>query len=582
MVEPNYARQVIYKNNIDILTRKGRILLPKKPFEEEPDEKFSFGFWVGENSKDNAIERKEIKLTDIVELLNLGFVIKSIPLTGNSGKDQFKTRRNQKRRYVLLRKECTLEPLQAMPKNHFVRYDTTNLQLKLEGPNIHFSAWVYIKKKKPSEDKKRITAFDIIKNKDRVLSKYRHDVLQTNQKDFIKITEIPIMISEQNEIICIPQRMDEPRILILGTSGFGKTYTIHGIVDRAIKYLDVRIADLNDSQSEKEEWATPNDDMALELKYLNEKPLPLPTIYLTPSTDNKQDPIHELYGVGYTLALPYEEIILNANKYFDLQGSSKYFEPLKHKLLDCKNVDDFMIEFASSEPKPPLNSLNMVRAIMNDLYSKKIVDIWSDAESKWAVYKNKQLIGVYNPIIASMIAGCVPILQTYNIQTKNYFKPYFQYLAEDIFEKQNSDSYLIQTNTKIWVLLDEFLDIVNLPIIDIIQRRGRLRRIGTIVSTQYYEKIPIGIKANVNYLFCFNALEAKQICRDFKIDKIYANRIQDLGKLEFMAYTKEEFVVYDVDGNKRFEKGPFIGKSLPPLSKHKAPLSAKKDGKKRK
>jgi hypothetical protein len=592
--------EFLLKNSTQITAGGNEILLPPHPifeYTQQPDKPF---FYV-QSGKEERLERKIKDSTSASELRMIGFGVVSRP-------SKIQNKRYQSKSYFLKRLDEGDSYLQAMPRDTKWRHDLANQQIQLVGPNVGnygYSNWVQLHWKNEA-DRTPIysTVRDIIDNKEQIMRKYHRDKWGTLTKEKVIIEDLPVMITESNEILCIPvqtpSQQDEPRIGIWGMTGFGKTMLLHGLVDRAIHHWDVKCAVCNDSQSETGEWCRPDINMGKDyglpymLNKLNEQPAGLPSVYLTPNTYTTTDIMHEADGIGYKISLPYGEIVLNAHYYLDLQGSAKYFEAIKDQLITAKTPEEVGDIFAASLPTPPKPSVVMVRAHMNDLYQKRIIDRWCGVPSGWSVYRRGRLVGKFNPLIACLVAGVTPILETSDLLNKNYFAPYFSYFARDLFEKQLKDPYFNEHQLRTWVVVDELTDIAKggkvtmaSDQLELLQSKGRKRRIGTIVATQNYSQVPEKIRTNVRYTFCFNTAESDKICYDIGLGATgpEANRIKKnsdqggLGRYEFMAYTKDQFVLYDFDGNRSYTQGPVFGTLLPPLSTHSAPMRRKADGK---
>jgi hypothetical protein len=94
------------------------------------------------------------------------------------------------------------------------------------------------------------------------------------------------------------------------------------------------------------------------------------------------------------------------------------------------------------------------------------------------------------------------------------------------------------------------------------------------MSTQFYNDVPPTLRMMCDYVVAFNSGETSdKICYDAGLSRVEINRLKNLERFEFMAYAKmTPFVIYDMDGNKRTEKGPIYARLLPPLSTHSAPM----------
>src|SRR3990167_4563251 len=112
----------------------------------------------------------------------------------------------------------------------------------------------------------------------------------------VVIDECAFMVTDANEIICFPNTPDMPSILITGMRGSGKSFCLHSLVSRFFwkPTFDYKICVMNDSSRETGTWCLPNNDpeQINTLKRLNEKPLPLPCVYLHPLVKEEYEKLY--------------------------------------------------------------------------------------------------------------------------------------------------------------------------------------------------------------------------------------------------------------------------------------------------
>jgi len=579
------AREYLYRNNIKIYSNSNQILLPPTTLSNislEPD----FPGFTTQTPKMEDIPRRVTNLESYAQLERLGFRIQSFRAS-----DDKRMRKFQKVHYQLVRHYSNARSTaDEFPRDTYVQLDIARNQLRLIGPNVWPAGvgnWIDINVKRPIIKKTYTDVYAIMRNADKINRQYEQNLFKTKSQEFIVVKDIPIGISDSQELICYQKTDVEPRIGVWGGTGFAKTWTIHGFVERAYWYWDVRPMIFNDSQTETLSWSEPNKEnppgVVPLLSVLNEEPRPMPTVYVTPTAEGMEEPVAmEDKGIGYKISLPFDEIVLNTYRYFDLKGSEKYFDKIRLQLLSAarQSPQDVLNLFNSVVPQNLKASRDMFAAIITQLYKQNIVDVWSKVPSSWKIYLNNKYLGSYSPMLACAITGIIPVLETEHLQTKGYFPQYFQYFANDIYEKQNKDPLLVKNQLSLWCVVDEIMDIsakgrrtAAAEILSTIQRKGRYRRIGSIIASQFYDKIQDEVKYNCWTVLCFNCKEAEQICNHYGLDSNLKKRIKRLKKFEFMAYTTMgEFVVYDMDGSRRKDKGPFFCTSLAPLSRHSKPM----------
>jgi len=368
-------------------------------------------------------------------------------------------------------------------------------------------------------------------------------------------------------------------------SNSGKSYTLHSLVSRFFwkPEFDYKIVVLNDSSRETGTWCLPNSDTDQNymLKRLNERPLPLPMVYLHPKVKDDYETLY-MGSVGHFITIPFSEIVENHKEYLRLEGSVRYFTKMKERLRTCTEQEEAeaLLETMSLSYQVPPQTANKIRAEFDTLFETGMTDISSDRQQPWTVSKSPKQ--KYNPVTACVHAGVIPVLQTeYVSNMREMLSIYFTYFVKDLFMRQKQDVMFAKERSKLLLVVDEAHNIASKGKVmgsDMLLRRcvreGRPRRIGTLLATQKFGELPDVIKDNTTYLLCFkNPGEANLIANQYKMGKDKAQMITDLGKHQCLAYTTEHFIVYDSSGRRRksYQNEVFRGKSLPPYSLHKRP-----------
>lgn len=574
----SFARQFLQERDIQIYAAGKRVLLPLKvPIYRTYQLKT--GFWVG----DTFLDRPEIVvIRDYKKVKNLGFCVSTAPV-------EDRTRFRQRVMYILMR-DRGQEDVKEIPKLHWIEYDPEYRQARIVGPNTSQTGhgpWV-------SAAEKFNTAFKIAHTKIKInqYRKYAAPLQRAiksswvdlpEERIFIKIKEIPIMISEHDEIVCIPQTSDEHTIGIFGQRRSGKSFMLNAIIGRMFwtPGWDKRFVILNDSQSECGPWCQPNRDKKLYyiMKKINQIPLPMPCVYLYP---HLRDTIQVLNGgeCTYQMSLPYEEIIRNYEKYMKLDKTAKYFKEIIDELIErCQNVEDVEELLEEKKGRIDKGSANKILAYMKSIFTDEVSDRSSGVPATWIIKEGEKSYE-YNPLTALMIAGAVPVFETRALQSYDFFQPYFRYFVEDIFNRQIEDSLFRRKNISVYFFIDELHTVSSTEqkgvadqILKRVVKEGGPRRIGAVIADQNFSKINSLIRSNIKYIINFsNPEEASIIARTYNLGKNVANEIKELKKFECLAVaTDEEFVVYTRDGKNYKTKGPIKGRSLPPLSEHKKP-----------
>jgi hypothetical protein len=576
----SFACQYLQERDIRI-TAGGKPILKSLLKPEYRTYKLKTGFWIG----DTFLESSDIQVIKNIEKVNqLGYAIVQVP-------KMYPTTSRSVFQYVLMRRSGSIrEEMKKVPDNHWLEYNPMHEQARLCGRDaagpMNATQWISSVKRKGSkinmrgihigiEQYRRYSDF-LIKNAKKNL------VNIPDEPVFLKIKELPIMISDNNELVCIPQTADEHTIGIFGQKRSGKSFMLHAIIDRMFwtPGWEKRFVILNDSQSECGTWCKPNNDKGQYdvMHKVNHIPLPLPCVYIYPHVKDKFQVLND--ETCYEITMPYEEIIRNYRKYMELDRTSRYFEMIAEDLCKCTTTDDVAEVLDNNSDRIEKGSSNKIMAQLTAIFEDEITEANTGIPHTWDVEEGENAKYSYNPLTACMVAGIIPVFETATISSYPFFKPYFRYFVEDIFNRQIEDPFFIRRNIAVYFFIDELHTVSavdNKGVADTILKRlvreGGPRRIGVVISDQNFSKLSFQIKSNLKYIITFsNPAEANNIASLYKLDKDTRDMIKNLKKFECLAITTdEEFVVYTRDGNSYRTKGPIKGKSLPPLGLHKKP-----------
>lgn len=540
-------------------------------------------------------DQRIIEINNHEDLGRMGFIIVNEKLDP----DQIYYR-GQKRILKLKRISKNVE-MPKIPDGHYVEYSVVNKALRLvgkdsgpygKGPTI------------PLKRKEKIAENDY----EDILSSFC-SVDNESEKEVtiekISIPEIPVMITEEGELACLPNEQDEPTVGVIGIRGTGKSLFMHGLSDRGYHKWNRKVVVLNDYMNECHTWALPwvyltsnfaNSSMptsfAKELAKIGEATMPLPCVYLTPVTSSLIDIGLKDSGVSYLMSIPFKDIINNFQYYlkekkeWKMGPTGRYFRKMAEDLISCKTIEEIETAVRTNLPgKGDAGVRNKIISVMEDIFDRKFLDVNTGVKSKWTVQMKDGHVGKYSPILATMLVGGVPVLQTNDISAKDYFPQYYRYIIQDIFKKQTTDEYFIKNQIKTWLFIDELQSVSSTskpgPASEVLDKwvaEGRNARGGFFYATQNYSKVTLRVRSNTKYLFCFklnSSDEINAIAADRDLTLIQKKKIKRLKKFEMLAITSERFVCYDADGNRRYtDEGEILkGRSLPPLSMHKAPSS---------
>lgn len=579
----SYAKQVLKEAGLRIIQGKQEILHEKVPKYEFRKRALPH-FFIGEEFI-NKVDTKIIK--DYSDIRSRGLGVSSFRF---SDEGRIPWRKNQRVFYRIVPDDGRYKMLDGFPIDHYAQEDVANGSIRLVGPSAGprgLSDWVVMKREQRKVKRER-TMNDLLKRPKKVIQDYMTRVTGiAPPPNKVEIRELPFMITNNNEVVCLDQSLDEPRIGCFGTTGSGKSYAMHALMDMAYHHplWKRRVAVINDIQSECGTWVYPNTNRG-DIEVLNKvglQPRPLPMVYLHPTLEDAYERLHA-GTVGFDISLPYKTIINRFGDFFKLEGSEKYFKDMKTELLGCKSKEDLYNLTSKYRDILPRGTINKINSTLGNIFKLKIMDVSTDVPSSWTI---KDLAGEksYNPLTACIRAGVIPCFETQTLTSYDYFPQYYKYFVGDVFNRQNNDPDFRKNQFRIWLYVDEVLNVAatdNKSVAETLLTRtvteGRIRRIGTILATQNFRKLPERIRSNIKTIITFNnPQEAGLIVRQYNMPSHFKKTIKELEKFEMLAYTTDYFIVYDNEGNKFKAKGPFVGRSLPPMSLHKKPLAKGKE-----
>ena len=164
-------------------------------------------------------------ITSYQALMDLGFVIISNDIREGRGQT-WDT--GQRVRYELRRVNETGENYGKLPKDHYVEHDTTNARVRLMGHRagpLNFGPWLDLQRTVPDAIAKggEVPLYNYGKRAEMLMERMARQWSGAAAKPKrVVIDEVPFMISDANEIICIPITGDMPSILITGLKRTGK------------------------------------------------------------------------------------------------------------------------------------------------------------------------------------------------------------------------------------------------------------------------------------------------------------------------------------------------------------------------
>ena len=598
----SYSKYLLKEKNIEIYQGGNRILAPDNIYASVP------GFFI----KDKPLE----PLVNFSELRDIPKSVRNIN-SYDEVKSKFRLVLNsyeaRQRWYKLQRVVYKLEKIEKMgpntltniPREHKVEWDIVNKRVRLTGLSAgphRVGNWIYYSQKSDKTYAKNPgSSTDLVS----IWKDFYGEESEEIELPKIRINEIPIMLSEGGELICIERKADQPVIGYVGSRGCGKSMSMHRMEDQAYWRWGNYVCHLNDKLQETKEWCLPinysqthkgvyENEFEKTLRKIGEEPRPLPMVYVYPNTDRLKSVVYEEEGVSIKISLPFREIIRNYGRFFkgkkewEMPGATgKWFRLLEDELSkseSIKEVEELIYKTLNPETKKGVEGVaEKMFSIIDSVFREEILDINTKIGSKLTVVKSGIEKENYYPIPALMKARLVPSFITSNLVTKDYFPQYFKFIIDDIFNLQISDSYFSRNKAVIWVAVDELEGITQKgsganESLSRLATEGRNNRIGLLYATQLYNKIPEQIRTNTTVLLTYrynNSEIVNTIANDFDLGDSWKEEIKNLDKekRECIIMTSDKLISYNLrDGGREKIDEVRKGIPLPPLSLHKKPL----------
>lgn len=404
----------------------------------------------------------------------------------------------------------------------------------------------------------------------------------------LDIKDTPVMITDENELLCIPYSDEVKHVGCTGQTGTLKSVFMNAQMGWHYWLLGRVCLNLNDYQKETFEQSLPTTSYLNQLKILHISPCPTPMVYVYPSTKSLEIDEKDYRFPIIKMALPTEEVITNIENFYKLDKSKVYITNLTEELCKCSSMEE--IEEVINENFPEKEQKlqkNKLLNIFHSLFDNKMVNISEVGAPAVLEYKDKNGIDYNNFTIQTLLfAGLVPSIQTSDLRTQEYFSAYMTFIVDTLYDDQYHNKFF--KNKTISLFVDEIARLwegTNGKFIKEslgrVGTNGRAARIGLIWSTQHYEKVPVNIRGNTKYLFISRKSDAKEvneIRKDFDIprsmDKDILKLVSDpvKGIFEMVAVTTEKFVLYNLEtGTRTYTSMAKKGRLIPPMARHRIP-----------
>lgn len=575
----SYAKQVLVSKGIKIYHGAKRILAYPKKEKYFHIKKEKPSFITGTPFIDD-LDRTEI-IKEYGRLKQLGLMIVSIPI-----KEGWFP--HQKIKFAMTELDESQDYYGKIPKDHHAEFKPYTKQVRLVGGNVSengYGDWIELPKTFIPGKKEHYLKKYFIKQK-------------SSEKQRIYINEIPWLVLRDGRLLCLPKTVDMPRIAIVGTTGQGKTWMMHYLIDMLHHVWGHRVIIMQDDLFQFDTWARPNNSKKdiSRLNMIGMTPKPLPIVFVQPVMKYMSNLPCEKDGLTVKFSVPYKSII--RNHYYFLQkkdwqlgagASTELPNAIQKERPSIKNFDDFedfvrghfnKDNFEGEEWKSMRSSI--LRRFTN-IHNENIMDISNGIIPKLVVMvktfegwnKTEQF-----PLLALANSGVIPDFVTIDLISKDYYGIIIRWNADLVMGFQ-SDDLRTGTLNPIWLAYDELSNLKSLGLQSFkrLMKQGRMRGIGLLFNEQDWTKlsserdnsIPNNTLIGITTGFQSNK-ELTRFAKDFGLSKSEVEMIKNLERFEVGLASKIELVVYDENGKKTKEKGFFIGRGFPPLSKHKPPM----------
>ena len=413
---------------------------------------------IGEDLGGDEEEEATYTRLSFGEFEKLGFIV----IKGSN----FTWRKGQKFHYKIVRNAKNKIGIAYMNFHRMglqIQHDAKNRQFRLCGENAladkrlnvnsGVGPWVIYDEDRPitphyNKKKSRIISKEDARARLKVWTHGR----QSPQVEFRDIKELPVMLSDEKYLVCIPKEDTCQRIIISGESGTGKSILSNALAGRIFYIWQDRQGWLIDPLNQFEDLSLPQDYNGFQ--------------QINDLIDNEAKPIPaiQLYmACRYKLHIKYPEISLKVvQDFYEFLNRYKYYiHGLKD--MDVGETIRYMSTFApyikNVETKEQLKA-KMEEAMPEALTDKgkgAMVKKWED--SFGVIFKEKFTSNLYkldrmaasclevkfkdgttmkeHPFIACYEAGVVPVLNISAARRQRWFRNYLADLMQKIVRHQS-------------------------------------------------------------------------------------------------------------------------------------------------
>lgn len=418
---------------------------------------------------------------------------------------------------------------------------------------------------------------------------------KNNRYSKVTINHIPIMITNNDRILCIPDNSETTHIGFSAMTGKGKGIGGNTLLGFERWMKDKLCLVFNDFQQETFENSLPNQNAIFNqnIKLINVNPMPLPMVYVFPTNRSLIIGETEKKFPLIKMSIPTRHIIKNIENYYKLDKAKKYITANIDEFLDCrdeqeiKDVLESIIPEARRFEEMKFKIITVFKNIFDEMIcGENLLDSYD-----YLKVKKRGMPEYHNLTIQSLLyCGFVPSIQTGEIRSKEWFSAYMSFILESIYEDKYKDWFLKDKTISLYVpeidkmwkqetssdggrLIKNSLSLIG--------TNGRRAGIGLRWDTQNYDDVPDAIRNNTKYLFILRKSNEKEVAgirKDFNITQEIQDAILNLetdasrGIFECVALTTDKFILYNLhDGSVTTTSEPQKGRLITPMAQHKTP-----------
>lgn len=425
----------------------------------------------------------------------------------------------------------------------------------------------------------------------------KYTSIPKDNSEFINIPEIPLIISDEKYVVCMPRKDTEcQRIIIVGMSGYGKSLFGDAFAGRLF-YSGDRVGWLIDPLNQFYNISLPQEvgQFQTMLKWINEEPKAIPALQLYLACRYNLGIVHP--NISLILTQKFEEFLRKYPFYtygikdYDVGATIRYVNDYINDIKDieyAQEIKDIMFNKIPNAHKDKgmqamiYKWVNTFETIFKEkMFTNQYKNVDYAADELTVKFKDgNQMSG--HPFLMAMEAGLVPVLNISSARRQRWIRNYLADLMQKIVKHQVNAG---DARKRMWIIADELNEIYERgkrrdnasDSFQELYRQGRYNSIGFVGNTQSLEKLEPDMYKNANYICCVYMQDAKErkMLADFQVTKDIYEQIGDLKEMEMMIFRgpKDPFVIYDRWGRRKvdYDRKWFKGKIIPPINHHNVP-----------